>query len=171
MLDEATWDEYRKQREVLWAAFREAYAIAKEVGEEAREAAWEKRDAEMAELRERFNITYEVARDQVTKYTISVFAEGDDPEGHIGLSSWALEVAYRGRNLWAVLHQGYCLSKDGSWDYEPSVTNREDDYLAMHRFNLSEALERARKAAPEVTVNGWTAAELKIELLVKGRIE
>lgn len=43
--------------------------------------------------------------------------------------------------------------------------------LGTHRFSLDEALRLAREAAPDVTINGRTAAELKIELSMEGKIK
>lgn len=169
MIEKAAWEEYEKLRAELRREFME---LRKREGatEAEKEAAWEKYDADMGALRERFHITA-LANHRLTGYQVSVFVEADDPEGHIGLSSWALEVTYRGRNLWAVLHRGYCLGKDGVWEYEPSPSNREDDWLKTHRFTRAEALALAYKAAPNVTVNGRSAAELKIELSMEGKIK
>lgn len=89
---------------------------------------------------------------QATRYTVNCIPEGTSPDSHV----FEITVEYRGRGLWAVVRHGQCLDSNGDWDYEPSPSNREDDWLETHRFDLDTALELARKAAPLVTVNGWT---------------
>jgi len=78
-----------------------------------------------------------------------------DPHGHV----FEITVEYRGHSQWAVLRHGWCLSQDGSWDYELRPSEREDEWIAAHRFDLDTALDLAKKAAPDVTVNGLTAAD------------
>jgi hypothetical protein len=179
MIDRQAWDDYCQQRKTLIAAFRDERAkldeqtAAKdfERHQPAYDAAWERHGTALKQLREKFGITGPPGAQRTTEYAVSIFTEADDPDGRIGLSSWELKVAYRGRSLWAVVHHSYCLNKSGGWDYEMRPTAREDDWLSEHRFLLLDALRLARAAAPNVTVNGWTAAELKIELFMKGKIE
>lgn len=78
------------------------------------------------------------------------------PEAH----AWSLWVEYRGPNRWAVTDGHRCLSTDGTWDWEPSNSNRTDEYNATHRFTLEAAWLLASQAAPEYKVNGWTAADV-----------
>jgi hypothetical protein len=80
------------------------------------------------------------------------------PEEDINARLFALTVEYRGRELWAVRRGTFhdCLGVDGTWDHEPNPSNRDDDWLAAHRFDLDTALRLAKEAAPKVTVNGWT---------------
>lgn len=169
MIDRDAWDDYCKQRDELRADFHSLYGTA--TSEAEKEAAWTDQLAKLKALREKFGVTWPPAEQQASEYRVSVFTEADDPDGDIGLSHWALTVAWRGRDLWAVLHHSYCLNKQGGWDYEMRPSAREDDWLGEHRFHLNEALELARKAAPDVSVNGHTAAEIKIELFMKGKIE
>lgn len=168
MIDRDAWEDYEKRREVLRTAFRAKHQ-AEGATSEDKEAAWETFAEQLTALRKQFNITAE-AHTSPTEYQVSVFQEEDDPEGYIGLSSWALKVAYRGRGLWAVTDRINCLSKSGTWDYEMRPSEREDEWLAEHRFPLEDALALAQAVAPSVTVNGRSAAELKIELSMKGRI-
>jgi hypothetical protein len=94
--------------------------------------------------------TYE----QVTAYTITVAPPHSRDSYH-----WMIEVTWRGDEQWAVVWMGSTLSRDGTWDWEPSPSNREDDYLERCRFDLDTALALARRAAPGLTVNGRTYAE------------
>lgn len=94
------------------------------------------------------------ARVQATAYTVNCLPE-DDTDGHV----FALTVEYRGRDRWAVLRHGRCLGTDGQWDYEVRPSEREDDWLATHRFDLDTALKLAKEAAPRVRVNGFTVAD------------
>lgn len=82
------------------------------------------------------------------------------PEGHQAYRHLAVTVEHRGRGTWAVLWGGLCLGADGEWDYEPSSSNREDEWLATHRFSEREALQRAAEQAETVTVMGRTAADI-----------
>lgn len=45
------------------------------------------------------------------------------------------------------------------WDYEMRPSEREDEWLATHRFDEAIALRLAKEAAPHVTVNGRTVAD------------
>jgi hypothetical protein len=169
MLDKAAWVDYRQQRDVLKAAFREEHERLRAGSHQEREVSWEKHMAELDELRNRFGITA-TAHTQITERRVSVFQESDDPDHDIGLSSWDVTVAYRGRGLWAVTHHSYCLNKNGGWDYEMRPSERDDDWLGEHRFPLDEAVRLAKQIAPHISINGRTAAELKIELFMKGKI-
>lgn len=70
-----------------------------------------------------------------------------------------LAVEDRGNGQWAVTRPRRCLGVDGEWDWEPIPSEREDDWLAAHRFDLATALALAKQAAPTVAVNGITAAQ------------
>jgi hypothetical protein len=96
-----------------------------------------------------------------TSYLVTAWPEGEDdhPDAH----HWCVTVQYRGPGKWAVL-QGdsgskFCLGTDGEWDYEPSPSNREDDWLATHRFDLERALELAREHAPKIRINNFTTLD------------
>lgn len=102
---------------------------------------------------------------RVTQYTVSVL-----PEDSINRPGWEITVEYRGRDRWAVMHGGTCLSRDGvadmgigagmAVDYEPIPSERDEKWLARYRFTEQEALERAVEWAKVIRVNGKTAAEI-----------
>jgi hypothetical protein len=90
--------------------------------------------------------------EMATEYTYAAL-----PEGHRSRRYFTVHVRYRGAGTWAVmLGERECLGADGRWDYEPSPSNREDDWLATHRFDLATAQRLAREVAPKLSVNGWT---------------
>ncbi|MEW2402208.1 hypothetical protein [Streptomyces sp. NPDC046862] len=91
---------------------------------------------------------------QATRYVVSCF-EPDDQEG----ASFNLAVEYRGRGLWAVVRMSRCLGSNGTWSYESIPSEREDEWLAEHRFDLDTAIKLAKEHAPLVTVNGYTVAD------------
>ncbi|WP_289009119.1 hypothetical protein [uncultured Thermomonospora sp.] len=91
---------------------------------------------------------------RITRYEVSCL-----PEDDINAAAFTLTVEYRGNGKWAVCRRGSCLSADGKWDYEPSSSNRSDEWLSSHRFDLDTALRLAREAAPKVRVNGYTVAD------------
>ena len=95
-----------------------------------------------------------VASRQATEYEVSIL-----PEGDINRHVFAITVAYRGRGLWAVSRHSQCLAADGTWSWESIPSEREDEWLAAHRFPLEEALRLAKDAAPHITVNGYTVAD------------
>lgn len=91
---------------------------------------------------------------EATRYTVSAV-----PEGNVNRYHYEIHVEYRGPNSWAVVRMGFCLGADGEWDYESIPSERRDEWLATHRFPLERALELAKAAAPDITVNGWTVAQ------------
>lgn len=94
--------------------------------------------------------------DKATRFEVDML-----PEDDINAGVWKITVEYRGRGKWAVLRGGhFCLGTDGVWDWEPTSTEREDEWLAAHRFDLDAALQLAEEHAPKLTVNGRTAADL-----------
>lgn len=103
-------------------------------------------------------------------YEVSVWPEEafDDPHRAMNASEWCVTVArvtgFKGIR-WAVYRGGIgsrlCLNRDGRWDAEPLPSYRSDAWLGRHRFaSLEDAIERAKVAAPAVTINGRTALEL-----------
>lgn len=91
---------------------------------------------------------------QATRYVVSCL-----PDDNINAPHFSLSVEYRGRSLWAVVRHGSCLNSAGQWSYESIPSEREDEWLADHRFDLDTALKLAKEAAPHVTVNGFTVAD------------
>lgn len=91
---------------------------------------------------------------RITEVTVSAV-----PEDSINHSLYAVRVAWRGGETYAVMNNGYCLGTDGEWDYEPLPSSREDDWLASHRFDYDTAYRLAIDVAPKVTCNGRTAVE------------
>ena len=92
-----------------------------------------------------------------TAYDVSVWPEAEEC---IDSDTWKVTVEYRGHGKWAVMEGPYCLSAAGEWGYEMRPSERDDEWLATHRFPLDDALDLARKHAPDVTVNGMTATEV-----------
>lgn len=44
-----------------------------------------------------------------------------------------------GPDLWAVRRHAEVLNRQGSWEWEPLPSNRDDDFLARCRFSTSES--------------------------------
>lgn len=95
-----------------------------------------------------------VATCQATEYEVSILLEGD-----INRHLFAITVQYRGGGCWAVTRAGFCLGSDGKWSRESIPSERDDAWLAVHRFDLDTALRLARDAAPHIVVNGHTALD------------
>jgi len=90
----------------------------------------------------------------VTRYEVSVL-----PHDDINRSCFTINVESRGEGRWAICRYRQCLDVDGNWDWEPSPSNRDDDWLATHRHDLDTALDLAREAALYIVVNGHTALD------------
>lgn len=91
---------------------------------------------------------------QATAYSVNCLPE-DGIDSHV----FEITVEYRGKNRWAVKRHSQCLAADGTWDWEMRPSEREDDWLDTHRFDLDTALRLAKEAAPLVTVNGFTVTD------------
>lgn len=91
-----------------------------------------------------------------TRFQVTVL-----PLDDINAFTWSLTVEYRGHDRWAVLRGArVCLSRSGSWDYESIPSEREDEWIAAHRFEYAEAIQLAIKHAPDIVVNGLTATQV-----------
>lgn len=102
---------------------------------------------------------------RATEYVVSLLPEDDINAGH-----YEVTIAWRGHGKWAIVHGGrWCLSRSGEWDYEMQPSSREDDWLATHRWELSEALDKAKEVAPGITVNGITAQQVYDRAVSRGR--
>lgn len=101
---------------------------------------------------------------RTTEYVVNCL-----PEDDINAPAFEIKVAYRGRDLWAVLRHGSCLSASGEWDWEHIPSEREDEWLAEHRFPMERALELARAVAPDVVVNGHTVTEALADAVARSK--
>lgn len=90
-----------------------------------------------------------------TTYTISAL-----PLEHEDALLYEITVEWRSADRWAVCRPKRCLGADGQWDWESIPSEREDEWLATHRFDRDTALRMAREAAPNVRINGRTAREV-----------
>ncbi|MFD9249600.1 hypothetical protein [Streptomyces bottropensis] len=85
-----------------------------------------------------------------TRYTVNLVPEHADP-GDI----YAITVDYRGDQRWAVLRHSLCLSTDGRWDRERNTSEREEEWLDTHRFDLQTALRLAEEQATDIAPVKW----------------
>lgn len=98
-----------------------------------------------------------------TCYSVSAL-----PADNINVHHFTIEVKYRGRGLWAVCWYGMCLGAGGEWDHESIPTERADEWLAGHRFDLETALRLAQEEAPRLTVNGDTVGDVLARAAKRG---
>ncbi|MBY8341985.1 hypothetical protein LXH13_06280 [Streptomyces spinosirectus] len=91
---------------------------------------------------------------QITRYEVSVL-----PENDINRSVFTIYVENRGDDRWAVVRRRECMNAKGEWSYELRPSERDDEWLADHRFNRVTALELAKWAAPRIVANGHTAVD------------
>ncbi|MCZ4513509.1 hypothetical protein O3Q52_36260 [Streptomyces sp. ActVer] len=89
---------------------------------------------------------------QATRYTVNLVPEAADP-GDV----YAITVEYRGDDRWAVLRHSLCLSADGRWDREHVPSEREDEWLDVHRFDLDTAKRLAAQQAADIAPAKWRA--------------
>lgn len=114
------------------------------------------RDAAVALEQENAHLTGRL--DKATRFEVSGL-----PDGHRLRHHFVIRVEHRGRGTWAVVQQGEpapCLSSDGEWDWEMRPSERTDEWIATHRFDLDAALRLAEEHADRLTVNGRTAADV-----------
>lgn len=52
-------------------------------------------------------------------------------------------VESRGDGTWAIKNGGCVLNIDGEWEWEPSPSNRTDEFIARTRFDRDDAFRRA----------------------------
>jgi hypothetical protein len=92
-----------------------------------------------------------------TCYAVSLL-----PEDDVNYRTHAVMVMYCVDGRWAVIHQvtDTCFGADGEWADGIKPYGRGDEWLATHRFDHETALDLAKQAAPSVTVNGITTADL-----------
>src|SRR5690349_5497152 len=82
-----------------------------------------------------------MAEHKVSEYR--VYPTGYDEATFSDKYTWTITVAERDTGRWAVKGMFGVLNTDGEWEYEPSPSNREDDFLKRCRFTEEEALRRA----------------------------
>lgn len=95
---------------------------------------------------------------RVTRYEVSCL-----PEHHPMRRHFIIHVEPREGDTWAVVQPWQpapCLGSDGEWDWEMRPSERTEEWLATHRFDLDTALILAKREAPKLTVNGSTAADV-----------
>jgi uncharacterized protein YbaR (Trm112 family) len=58
-----------------------------------------------------------------------------------------VERTRTGEDCWAVRYLGDCARIDGTWEFEPSPSSRDDAFVARTRFTLDVALALAKRIA------------------------
>jgi hypothetical protein len=99
------------------------------------------------------------------------FVVSSVPEGHDDRYTYTINVQYRGEGLYSVGHGLAYADADGAWGYEPGRSSEDDehddaatpDWIAAHRFDLTDALLLARRLAPTLTVRGRSVADVLAE--------
>lgn len=85
------------------------------------------------------------------------------PEDDENCYTWMFTVEWRGPgDLWAVMYHGRCWSTTGSWDLEPSPSNRDDEFKATHRFPFDTAIDFAVTELPNLCINGLVIRDGKL---------
>lgn len=92
---------------------------------------------------------------RITRYIVSCFPEDDEDA-----STWDIIVEERSAGRWSVATLFQVYDIDGEPTYEPSPSNRDDDFKAKYRFDLVTALALAARVAPTVVVNGMTPEQV-----------
>jgi hypothetical protein len=70
---------------------------------------------------------------RATRYTF-----GGNPRHSI-----AVELTHHDHDTWAIRRDGDVLNRDGKWEWEPTPSERDDDFLARTRFDFTDALKLA----------------------------
>jgi hypothetical protein len=100
---------------------------------------------------------------QITGYLVSCL-----PLDHIDASAFSVTVEWRGHDRWAVCRFRECFAADGTWSWESVPSEREDEWLATHRFDWDTAMVLATKACQNLTVNGITVQDVLARIRAKG---
>jgi len=82
---------------------------------------------------------------RATRYLVTCVPEHRDPGGYRGVT-----VEYRGDERWAILHYALCLGTDGRWARERQSSERDEEWLATHRFDLATARRLAEEQAKDL---------------------
>jgi len=82
---------------------------------------------------------------RATRYLVTCVPEHRDPGGYRGVS-----VEYRGDDRWAVSDGILCLGADGRWARERQSSERDEEWLATHRFDLATAQRLAEEQAKDL---------------------
>jgi hypothetical protein len=97
------------------------------------------------------------------------FVVSSVPEGHDARHAYTINVQYRGEGLYTVGHGLAYADAEGAWSYEPGRSEDDEpdavavDWIAAHRFDLTDALRLARRLAPTLTVRGRSVADVLAE--------
>lgn len=92
--------------------------------------------------------------------TDDVDAEDYDENLLLLALDFSLRVTYQGAGKWAVYRNSQqALNAENVFDYEPSPSSRDEEYLQAHRFTRVEALRRAQEVITTMKVAGWTWAD------------
>jgi hypothetical protein len=66
------------------------------------------------------------------------------------VSGSELTVERRNIDQWAVIHFGFCYSREhGDFEHEPLPSSRTEEFVARTRFSFDEAKQIALRLAPE----------------------
>jgi hypothetical protein len=76
---------------------------------------------------------------RATRYLVTCVPEHRDPGGYRGVT-----IEYRGDD------DTLCLGTDGRWDRERQSTDRSEEWLASHRFDLATARRLAVEQAKDL---------------------
>lgn len=124
--------------------YRSAYAtLADDIGRMAAEAA-ARRMADETPPAEA-EPTPDEPTVRATRYLVTCVPEHRDPGGYRGVT-----VEYRGDERWAILHYALCLGTDGRWARERQSSERDEEWLATHRFDLATARRLAEEQAKDL---------------------
>lgn len=94
-----------------------------------------------------------------------VLPTGYADSGLVDKQHFEVTLEWRGQDpetqldRWAVMHMGYCLSAEGTWEFELQPSSRDEEFTRRFRFSFEDALELATSAVDRVKVNGGTLAQ------------
>ena len=99
----------------------------------------------------------------VTGYMVSRL-----PDTSIDQETWGIRVEAAGHGRWAVRHHSQALGRDGSWDWEPSPSNRDTAWLSQHRWDSAEeAIAAALAVEPHIIVNNLSPEDVRLRQIAR----
>lgn len=91
----------------------------------------------------------------ITEYEVSFL-----PEDHDAYIAFVVRVVYKGRGRWAVERGGVNYNAEAVGSYQPLPSEREENWLDEHRFDLQNAFDVAEEVALRLKVNGYSVLDV-----------
>ena len=72
----------------------------------------------------------------------------------VGKDDFGIFIEMRGENSWAVTFCGEVMDNNGEFEYEPSPSNRDEEFKKKYRFKSPEEAFSVLKEKAKIVLNG-----------------